>query len=413
MNPFRSLARAGALLILLLPTPAATQQLTLLAGGDTEKSPRGYLEPAASAHNPGDWIPIPYLNLEAHREAIRARVGKQNLDEGSRPHHLEATFRLDRTFATSVEEQRYPFLRMLDLLRGADVSFANLEMPLSNARCKAAATCGAPAFADALRWAGLDVLSLANNRSTDAESIGVLDSIDALSRAGLNPVGAGHNLDEARRPLVIDRNGLKVAILAYTHSNSLGIDGFVTPDKSGVMPLDPFLIKEDIQRVRDQVDFVVLSFHWGVQRPEDLTGAYRFDGPMKEERKFAQEMIDAGADIILGHHPHVPKGVEVYKSGVIFYSLGNFTMGHGHDWWLDNFLARLTLVKGAIPQVEILPLAGKGMDIIQPYLLEGDRAQALLRDIQKLSAQLDTPMTIEGNVGVIRPRARQPTGAGR
>jgi poly-gamma-glutamate synthesis protein (capsule biosynthesis protein) len=235
-----------------------------------------------------------------------------------------------------------------------------------------------------------------------------------LSRAGVSPVGGGHNLEEARRPLIVERKGLKLAFLAYTYSTSLGINGFVERDQPGVMPLDPLLIKEDIKRVRSQVDFVILSFHWGkvVQR-DAKTGAYRFKEVVKEERKFAQEMIDAGADVILGAHPHVPKGVEVYKSGVIFYCPGIFIFGHGHDDWTDNFMERLTLTRGAIPRVEILPIAGKGLDVMQPFPLQGQRAQALLQDIQKLSADLDTNMTIEGDMGVIRPQASRGTASAR
>jgi poly-gamma-glutamate capsule biosynthesis protein CapA/YwtB (metallophosphatase superfamily) len=259
------------------------------------------------------------------------------------------------------------------------------------------------------------VVSVANNRVHDGETAGLLDTIRALSRAGVSPVGAGRNLEDARRPVIIERKGTKLAFLAYTYgTSSMGIDGFVQPTQAGVMPLDPFLIKEDIKRVRSQVDFVILSFHWGkvVQR-DDKTGAYRFRDVVKEERQFAQEMIDAGADIILGGHPHIAKGVEVYKNGIIFYCFGILTFGHGHEDWLDNFVARLTLAPGGIPRVEILPLAGKGLDVMQPSLLEGQRAQAVLRDVQKLSADLDTNMAIEGDIGVIRPKATRGTGSAR
>jgi poly-gamma-glutamate synthesis protein (capsule biosynthesis protein) len=320
----------------------------------------------------------------------------------------------DRKFANPEEERRYPFLRTLDLLRNADVAFANLEMPLTDGRCIARGACGAPAFANTLQWAGFDVMSVANNRVHDAETVGLLDTIRHLSRAGVSPVGGGRNLEEARRPVIVERKGLKLAFLAYTYGTSMDIDGFVRRDAAGVMPLDPFVIKEDIKRVRSQVDFVVLSFHWGrVVQKDEKTGAYRFKNVVTEERNFAHEIIDAGADVILGAHPHNPKGIEIYKNGVIFYSFGIFAFGHGHDEWEDNFVARLTLARNAIPRVEILPIAGKGLDVLQPFLLEGQRAQALLQDVQKLSADLDTKMTIEGDIGVIRPQASRVTATTR
>src|SRR5262249_53987488 len=161
------------------------------------------------------------------------------------------------------------------------------EMPLTDGRCKARGACGAPAFANTLHWAGFDVLSVANNRVHDAETAGLLDTIDALSRAGVSPIGGGRNLEDARRPLIIQRKGLKLAFLAYTYGTSLGIDGFAQRNQSGVMPLDPFLIKEDIKRVRSQVDFVVLSLHWGkVVQKDEKTGALLNKEVVTEERKF-------------------------------------------------------------------------------------------------------------------------------
>ena len=406
----------------LLPTPAATQapaatqEVTLLAGGDFARGAAGRdigLEPAYLQRTE-NWIPIPYLNLEEHRDAIRARIGKKDLDEGT--HYGRTMIPPDRKFATPEEDRRYPFQRILDLLRNADVTFANLEMPLTDGRCIARGACGAPALANTLRWAGFDVVSVANNRVHDAETVGVLDTVRALSRAGVSPIGAGRNLAEARRPLIIERKGLKLALMAYTYGTSRGIDGFVRPDEqgAGVLPLDPLLIKEDIKRVRSQVDFVVLSFHWGrVVQQDEKTGAYRFRDVSKEERDFAHEMIDAGADVILGAHAHNPKGIEVYKRGVIFYCFGMLAFGHGHEEWMDNFVARLALTRGAIPRVEIVPIAGKGLDVVQPFPLQGQRAQALLRDIQKLSADLDTTMTLEGDIGVIRPQASPVTASAR
>jgi poly-gamma-glutamate synthesis protein (capsule biosynthesis protein) len=408
--------------LLLLPVRAATQtsagaqEITLLAGGDLEKGDAGRgreigPEPAFTG-KPGNWIAIPYLNLEEHRDAIRAEIGQKDLDEGT--HYGKTIVAPSRKFATSEAERRYPFQRILDVVRSADVAFANVEMPITDARCIARGACGAPAFADTLHWAGLDVVSVANNRVHDAETIGLLDTIHALSRAGVSPVGAGRNLEEARRPVIVERKGLKLAFLAYTYGTSLGINGFVERDQPGVMPLDPLLIKEDIQRVRRQADFVILSFHWGkvVQR-DAKTGAYRFKEVVKEERKFAEDMIDAGADIILGDHPHIPKGVEVYKSGVIFYCPGIFIFGHGHDEWTDNFLERLTLRRGAIPRVEILPIAGTGLDVTQPFLLQGERAHVLLQEVQRLSAELDTKITIEGDIGVVQSPASRTTTSAR
>lgn len=186
-----------------------------------------------------------------------------------------------------------------------------------------------------------------------------------------------------------------MAFLGYARAiNIVGSSGFAQPDQSGVLPMDPLLIAEDIRRVRDQVDYVILSLHWAIENSSDTH---------PDARRFAYEMIDAGADMILGHHPHVPRGVEVYDGKVIFYSLGNYTFGHNHTYWGDGYVGRLTLGPDGVTQVDILPIAGQGNDLAQPFLLEGARAQAVLEDIQTRSAALDTPMEIVGDIGVIRP----------
>ena len=123
-----------------------------------------------------------------------------------------------------------------------------------------------------------------------------------------------------------------------------------------------------------------------------------------EARKFAHAAIDAGADVILGHHPHVPRGIEVYKEKVIIYSLGNLIFGHNHDYWMNNYLARLTITPGRIEKIEIVPISGKGKDLAQPYVLKGESAHTLLRKIQKLNEELNTKMHIEGDVGVVKLR---------
>jgi poly-gamma-glutamate synthesis protein (capsule biosynthesis protein) len=398
---FRSAWIVPAFAAILLPSGAATQQVQLLAGGDTEWSRLPYNPVVAYTHDPGGWIGIPYLNLEENLDKIRARTGTEELDD-PRSHHLQA-IQYDLEFATEEEEWRHPFQRTRGLLQSADIAFVNLEMPISDrAQRRETASVGAVGFAEALAWAGFDVISIANNRTLDAETTGLLDTKDALSRAGIGSVGGGRNLEEARRPYIVERNGLRVAFLAYTYGVSwVGVDGFARPGGAGVMAMDPFVIKEDVRRVRDEVDFVVLSFHWGRGRIQETP---------TEEQKFAREMIDAGADVIIGHHPHVPKGVEVYKGGVILYSLANFAFGHSHDYFMDNIVARLTLEQGGIPRVELVPMAGKGKDVGQPYVLSGERAQQLLRDVQELSRRLDTELTIEGDIGVIRPGPLRMTG---
>lgn len=394
----------------LVPAAVRAQDVSLVAAGDIEWS-RAVKPPAAYTWEPTleamiavrdesamrTWTDVPFLNRPAMRDSIAARIGREMVGrqiDGPGAHHRAAII-YPLAFNSLQEELRYPFQRLRSVIQEADVAFSNLEMPLSDRARHTGAFLGNPAFADALRWGGFDVVSTANNHAFDGEVRGLLDTIDALDRAGVGSVGSGIDLDEARKPHVIEVNGISIAFLAYTWSvNEVGSWGFANRALPGVMPLDPTLIKDDIRRIRDQVDYVAVSFHWAIENSKETH---------PEARAFAYDIIDAGADIILGHHPHVPRGVEVYNGRVIFYSLGNFVFGHGHTYWGDNYVARLRLTRdGRIMQVEILPIAGRGNDMSQPYLLSGARAQALLEEVQQLTASLDTRMEIADDVGVIR-----------
>ena len=383
---------------LLCSGSLGAQEVQLLAGGDIEWSRLPYRPTVAYLSEPGDWMPVPYLNLAENLDSIRVRLGRRELDETYRELHYRVP-QPGFEFATEEEEWRHSFQRTRDLIESADVAFANLEMPISErAQVQQTSSVGATGFADALGWAGFDVISLANNRMLDAETTGLFDTMEALSQAGVGWVGAGRDLAEARRPYIVEHRGVRLAFLAYTYGVSwVGVDGFARPGGAGVMAMDPLLMREDIRQVRDDVDVVILSFHWGV-------GARESKDIPEAARQFAREMIDEGADIILGHHAHVPKGVEVHNGGVILYSLANFSFGHSHDYFIDNFAARIAVTSDGVRRVEIVPIAGAGLDVTQPYVLEGPRAERLLGDIQELSARLGTDLTIEGDIGVIVPR---------
>jgi poly-gamma-glutamate synthesis protein (capsule biosynthesis protein) len=442
----RSVARlaavAGALLASGELSPIAGQQVTLLAGGDigwvrtvkppvsfTYQSPvlasitvySGFGESVNGETEDRRWTNVPFLNRPAMRDSIAARLGR-DLDEAG-AHHVNAiTFPLE--FASLEEDIRYPFQKLRSLIRSADVAFGNLEMALeADPRFHTGEYVGHPRFAEALRWAGFSVVSTANVHSLDGELTGLKSTLEALHRAGVGTIGAGLDLERARKPHVVEANGLSIAFLGYTQSVAHGAAwSFANENLAGVMAMDPLLIAEDIRRIRDQVDYVAVSLHWGIENTRETH---------PDARRFAHDIIDAGADIILGHQSNLPQGVEVYNGKVILYSPGNLVFGHNHTYWGDNYLARFTLTPDRITQVEIIPIAGQGNDLAQPYQmvdapqappqggggrggrgggggvspaeLEALRARSLLRDVQQLSQRLDTRMEVVAGIGVIRP----------
>ncbi|MEM6403188.1 MAG: CapA family protein [Cyanobacteria bacterium P01_D01_bin.116] len=346
-----------ATIILLGYSPLAIAQekspITLLAGGDVE------------------WSRMATESL-FHRQIIR--------------YNLE--------FASKQEEARYPFQKIKPVLEDADIAFVNLETPLSNTAKQKGAFLAPTAFAAGLKWAGIDVVSTANNHALDAGVAGLKDTLTSLSKVSLPAVGSGENLASARLPFISEKNGIRLGFLAYTMSENSGDSSYTKSNRAGVMPTDLSLIREDIQKLRPKVDYIILSFHWGLNDSKK---------PPFWVRNLAHKSIDSGADIILGHHPHFPQGIELYKDKPIIYCLGNFIFGHNHPFWTDNFLAKFILTPNQIESIEILPVAGENQDLAQPFLLKGDRSQKILEEIQERSLALKTIITIVGNIGVINP----------
>lgn len=372
---------------------AGAQQATFVAAGDVEwshyTSPPGiYWDPEEARE--GEWHRIPYVNDARSRAYLEARGRVLETPES---HHLAAR-RLHPGITDPTELARYPFQKIADVLREADVAFLNLENPLSDDARRSGAFRAPTTFAAGLQWAGVDVVSTANNHALDAEGQGLLDTRAALERAGVAAVGTGRDLDEARRPWVTEVRGVRIAVLAYANYGNSGPSAFALSDRSGMAPLDPLLIAEDISRVRDRVDHVILSFHWGIENVRPLHPA---------APEFARRMIDAGADVILGHGPHLPRGIEAYRGKVIVYSMGNFIFGHNHDYWDDNIIVRLTLEPERIARVEVLPVAGRGAALAQPYALDGPDAERVLQGVRRASSDLGTAMAVEDGVGVIVP----------
>ena len=114
-------------------------------------------------------------------------------------------------------------------------------------------------------------------------------------------------------------------------------------------------------------------------------------------------MVGAGANIILGHHPHVPQGVEIIGRSYVAYSMGNLIFGHNHDYWSDNYLVQVEFSKSNIEQFVILPIAGSGSDLSQPYLLQGERAEDTLAAVNQECRRLSTTIHISNGVGIALP----------
>ncbi|WP_127532516.1 CapA family protein [Paenibacillus kobensis] len=213
----------------------------------------------------------------------------------------------------------YPFSGAVDYLALADLTAGNLENPITTrgtpAQNKQYVFKGAPDLLPPLKDAGFDVVSVANNHTLDQGAEGLLDTIKHLDEAGVPSVGGGNDDTEAYAPVILEANGIKVAYLGI--SRVLPVTEWKA-DKNhpGVAEgYDPKRAVAAIEKAKEQADLVVVMVHWGVERAEN---------PVDEQTNLGKQMIDAGADLIIGSHPHVLQGFEQYKGKWIAYSLGNF-----------------------------------------------------------------------------------------
>lgn len=239
------------------------------------------------------------------------------------------------------------FRHVAPMFREGDLAFCQLEAVLSEQGDLSSVTrmgCSSrPEVAQTLKKAGFDVVSFASNHALDYGRTAFKETLQHLRDADLHVIGAGENETIARQYSIVDVKGTKVAFLGYCSilpqgfwaeearpgcNPARGITAYVpvehdqpqTPCRMYSFPHPDDLKKmlEDIKDARQKADIVVVSIHWGIHFKEAVIADY--------ERYYAHFAIDAGADLILGHHAHILKPVEVYKGKAIFYSLGNFAM---------------------------------------------------------------------------------------
>ncbi|MDO8752132.1 MAG: CapA family protein [Candidatus Wolfebacteria bacterium] len=255
----------------------------------------------------------------------------------------------------------YPFRQIVSTLREADFVFGNLEGPISSRGANQGSEYSFradPRAVEGLKFAGFDVLSLANNHIWDWGTPALLDTVDILNGAGIRAVGVGANADVANAPAIVNVSGTRLGVLAYTN---LYPEGLVAGENSpGVSNSQLERVVEDIRAVRNQVDLVIVSYHWGEEYVPE---------PSPERRELARAIIDAGADLIIGHHPHVVQEVEKYKDGWVAYSLGNFVFDQNFsEETMRGEMLRVVVRGGEISRVEKVPI--RISKTFQPYVVQ-------------------------------------------
>jgi len=215
-----------------------------------------------------------------------------------------------------------PYAAVRDLLADADLTIANMEGTFTDRgvqQVKAYTFRTPPRHAAGLRDAGIDIVSLGNNHAADYGPDGVLDTLAALDAAGVRHTGAGMNELEARTPVLTDVNGLRIAFLSY---NAILEATFAGPVSAGVAYGSEANVRHDVTYWKQRSDVVIVALHAGTEYT---------DAPNATQLAVAHAAIDAGAALVLGHHPHVLQGWSSYYDGLIVYSLGNFVFDLDDD----------------------------------------------------------------------------------
>ena len=288
----------------------------------------------------------------------------------------------------------YPFSAVAGELAGGDINIANLESPLATGgnefTAKKFRFRGEPEVATALRTAGFNLVTLANNHTMDYGWEALAETQRHLDSTGISWIGAGENLDEARKMALYTLKGKKVAFLGYSLTQP--IEFFAARNRPGTAPGYEKLITEDISSARSQADFVLVSFHWG---KEATTSVQSY------QRTAAHTAINAGADVVIGHHPHVLQGIERYNRGLIFYSLGNFAFASKSSTADVSALVRLKF-SGSDRSAEILPLDVLYQRVgFRPKVLHGVKGEAVINKLNELSTPFKTGIESRNGVFVI------------
>ncbi len=275
---------------------------------------------------------------------------------------------------------------LLPGIRSADLSVVNLNAPLS-ASGQAAIKSG-PVFkgkkkhAQALKAVPFTAATLANGHVMDYGPRAFDETLKALDQAGIRRTGAGRDLTEAAAPLVLEKNCLKIGIVNFSEAEDLTEAG---PDKPGVAGWDLDGAERRIQRLKGKVNCILAIAHCGIE--------YIPFPPPYVNQAF-ERMADAGADIVIGHHPQVPQGVRFYNKIPLFFSLGNFVFFQPTDLKFRKlgYTLDIGLDKEGLASVAVKPYAigDTGLE-----LLKEKAKETFFRSFREISLPLQSRATLE------------------
>jgi poly-gamma-glutamate synthesis protein (capsule biosynthesis protein) len=293
---------------------------------------------------------ISYVNFERKKEKITLFfVGDIMLDRGVK-YSIEKYGKGD---------YKFPFLKIVDELKKADILFGNLESVISDKGKKVGSIYSFradPEAIEGLKFAGFDILSVANNHIFDYGREAMEDSFKRLKEAKIDYLGGGFNEKEACSPIIKEIGKTKIAFLAFSN---LGTPLWAASEKkSGICWLEKEKMERIINEIKKKADIVVVSFHYGEEY---------FSKPTQFQISISHSAIDSGANLVIGHHPHFVQPIEKYKSGWIAYSLGNFVFDQKFSKeTMTGLMLKISIENSKIK--EVIPIKIKINQFYQPEI---------------------------------------------
>ena len=267
-------------------------------------------------------------------------------------------------------------------MSSADLVFANLEAPFCNK--------GEPypknfvfkvpeKHVNVLKAGNINLVSLANNHIIDYGMPCLNSTVNLLKKEKIYFAGAGENFNSAHKPAVFEIKNIKFAFFAY--SMTLPKYFFATDSTGGTAYPKRKILRDSISFYNNKVDHVIVSFHWGKELSEI---------PKEYQQNYARWAIDYGADLILGHHPHVLQGIEKYKNRIIVYSLANFIFASYSNKATESMILDLTFTKNEIKDIEVVPINVNNYQVhFQPIVMKNENKSKVINYINQISIDLN------------------------
>ncbi len=289
----------------------------------------------------------------------------------------------------------YTFHYVRPIFEKSNIVLANLEGPIaekSKSTNRRYSYKVSPSHTRILRRAGINLVSLANNHILDCGRDGVIETIQSLDKHDIGYVGGGINREEAHRPKIIEVGTLKIGVLGYYWNKRTA-----AKRNSPGSAMDTFeRYERDLNKLKPLVDKIIVTVHWGTPYERE---------PKEETIEKAKSFVDLGADVVVGHHPHIVQRVDIYRGKPIFYSIGNFAFGSG------NSKAESIIVSGRFKksqlEIEVFPVYVKNRDPLvdyQPKVLVASAGKSALERLKDMSPSIAKYAKInENSMSIVLP----------